>query len=130
MREEIFMAVYDKLEKLIEKYEEYIRQYEAQKELDEYDQGQYNNLLSAVASLKDIANRNSETYIQTEIVDEMQALKENANGCECCSGDQPLFWQNDENNAFVDSHGEMLVTAKDREVNFQVKFCPNCGRKF
>lgn len=112
------MAVYDKLEKLIEKYEEYIRQYEAQKELDEYDQGQYNNLLSAVASLKDIANRNSETK------------KDNANGCECCSGDQPLFWQNDENNAFVDSHGEMLVTAKDREVHFQVKFCPNCGRKF
>lgn len=50
--------------------------------------------------------------------------------CESCGGDAPIYWEDNENNAFVDSKGEMLVTAKDRSLRFKIKFCPNCGRKF
>lgn len=57
------------------------------------------------------------------------ALKE-AEGCECCIGDEALYWKDNENNAFVDSKGEVLVTVKDHVMRFQVKCCPNCGRKF
>ena len=52
-------------------------------------------------------------------------------GCECCIGDEALYWKDSENNAFVDSNnGEILVTVKDHIMKFQVKCCPNCGRKF
>lgn len=51
-------------------------------------------------------------------------------GCECCSGDVALYYRNNENNAFIDSKGEMLITVKDKTLRFSVKYCPNCGRKF
>ena len=51
-------------------------------------------------------------------------------GCPCCQGDVALFWANNENNAFVDSHGEILVTAHDHKIRFNVDYCPRCGRKF
>lgn len=56
--------------------------------------------------------------------------KANADGCDCCKGDAALFWLDNENNAFVDNEGEMLITAKDRNIRFKVNFCPNCGREF
>ncbi len=51
-------------------------------------------------------------------------------GCDCCMGDVALYWRDGQNNAFVDSKGEILVTAKDKTMRFMVKYCPNCGRKF
>lgn len=51
-------------------------------------------------------------------------------GCGCCLGDEPLFWEDDENCAFVDSKGEVLVTVKDHIMRFKVKYCPNCGHEF
>lgn len=51
-------------------------------------------------------------------------------GCECCLGDEPLYWKDNGSNAFVDSKGEILVTVKDRIMRYKVKHCPNCGRKF
>lgn len=51
-------------------------------------------------------------------------------GCECCAGDEALYWKDNENNAFVDSKGEIMVTVKDHEMRFRVKCCPNCGRVF
>lgn len=51
-------------------------------------------------------------------------------GCECCLGDEALFWKDDENNAFVDNRGEILVTVKDHTMRFKVKACPNCGHLF
>lgn len=53
-----------------------------------------------------------------------------AYGCECCLGDEPLYWKDNENNAFVDSKGEILVTVKDRIMRCKIKYCPNCGRGF
>jgi hypothetical protein len=50
--------------------------------------------------------------------------------CECCNGDKALYWKDDENNAFVDSKGEMLITVKDKTIRYKVKYCPNCGNKF
>lgn len=50
--------------------------------------------------------------------------------CDCCLGDEAVYWQNNENNVFVDSKGEMMVTAKDKLIRFKVKFCPCCGKKF
>lgn len=50
--------------------------------------------------------------------------------CNFCNGDDAVFWKDDRNNAFVDSVGEMLVTAHDRTIRFKVKHCPMCGRRF
>lgn len=51
-------------------------------------------------------------------------------GCECCLGNESLYWKDNENNAFVDSKGEVLTTVKDRIMRYKVKYCPNCGREF
>lgn len=48
--------------------------------------------------------------------------------CEYCDGDEAVFWEDNENNAFVDCYGEMLVTARDRSVHFKVRYCPMCGK--
>lgn len=53
-----------------------------------------------------------------------------AYGCDCCQGDEALYWKDNENNAFVDSKGEILVTVKDKAMRFKVKCCPNCGKEF
>ena len=50
--------------------------------------------------------------------------------CNYCIGDEAIFWQDEKNNAFIDSKGEMLVTANDHEICFQVDRCPKCGRLF
>lgn len=51
-------------------------------------------------------------------------------GCYCCLGDENLYWKDEENNAFVDSKGDILVTIKGMTMRYRVKYCPNCGRKF
>ena len=51
-------------------------------------------------------------------------------GCNCCAGDEALFWKDNENNAFIDRSGEVAVTVKDHIMRFSVKRCPNCGREF
>lgn len=66
-------------------------------------------------------------YVHTH---EIKAALKEADGCECCVGDEALYWKDDENNAFVDSKGEVFVTVKDHIIRFQVKCCPNCGHKF
>ena len=52
------------------------------------------------------------------------------NGCDCCIGDEAIYWKDNENNAFIDSKGEMMVKARDKLIWFNVKFCPSYGRKF
>lgn len=62
----------------------------------------------------------------------LDALKEKEarkTGCNCCCGDDALFWEDNENNTFVTRNGEMLVTVKDHTRRFKVKYCPNCGRR-
>jgi len=56
-------------------------------------------------------------------------IDENAD-CDCCQGDEALYWADDENNAFVDSRGDVLVTVKGMTMRYKVKCCPNCGKKF
>ena len=60
----------------------------------------------------------------------IKITNKDAVGCDCCNGDDALFYKDNENNAFIDSHGEMLVTSGDHSVRFQVRHCPNCGREF
>jgi hypothetical protein len=50
--------------------------------------------------------------------------------CNYCNGDEAIFWQDEKNNAFIDSNGEMLVMANGQEIRFQVDRCPKCGRLF
>ena len=54
----------------------------------------------------------------------------NIKGCNCCLADEAVYWKDNENNAFVDSKGEIMVVVKDKLLRFKVKYCPNCGRKF
>lgn len=50
--------------------------------------------------------------------------------CNFCGGDEAVYYQDENNCAFVDSKGEMLVVANGQEVRFQVDRCPKCGRLF
>ncbi len=50
--------------------------------------------------------------------------------CDYCNGDVAIFWQNEMNNAFIDSEGEMMVTVDGQCIRFNVNCCPMCGRKF
>ena len=50
--------------------------------------------------------------------------------CPYCDGDEAVVYENNENCAFIDSKGEMLVTAHDHSIRFNVRFCPMCGKKF
>jgi hypothetical protein len=50
--------------------------------------------------------------------------------CSYCQGDEAIFWESDNNNAFIDSKGEMLVVNNGHEVRFNVQFCPMCARRF
>lgn len=49
--------------------------------------------------------------------------------CNYCNGDEAVFWKDNQNNVFVDSKGEMMVTANDHTIRFKVTHCPMCGRK-
>ena len=56
--------------------------------------------------------------------------KEHNHGCDCCQGDEALYYKDSENNAFVDSKGDVLVTVKGKTMRYKVKCCPNCGKEF
>lgn len=50
--------------------------------------------------------------------------------CNCCIGNEAIFWKDEHNNAFINSNGEMRVTANWQEIKFTVDRCPKCGRLF
>lgn len=58
-----------------------------------------------------------------------QIIHEN-DGCNCCNGDEALFYQNGDTNAFIDSKGNVDVMIDGATMRFTVKNCPNCGRAF
>lgn len=58
-----------------------------------------------------------------------QIIHEN-DGCNCCNGDEALFYQNGDTNAFIDSKGNVDVMIDGATMRFTVKNCPNCGRVF
>ena len=60
----------------------------------------------------------------------MKQKEEIENGCNCCAGDTALYWADAQNNAFINSHGEMEVMVKDHLIRFNVNRCPNCERVF
>ena len=49
--------------------------------------------------------------------------------CNYCVGDGALFYKDEDNCAFVDSKGKMLVCVNGESIEFQVKYCPACGRE-
>ena len=51
-------------------------------------------------------------------------------GCNCCNGDEALFYQNGDTNAFIDSKGNVDIMIDGATMRFTVKNCPNCGRAF
>lgn len=54
----------------------------------------------------------------------------NIAGCDACAGDLSVFWKDENNNAFVDSKGEMEVMVNGHVMTFTVQHCPVCGRSF
>lgn len=58
-----------------------------------------------------------------------QIIHEN-DGCNCCNGDEALFYQNGDTNAFIDSKGNVDVMIYGATMRFTVNNCPNCGRAF
>lgn len=58
-----------------------------------------------------------------------QIIHEN-DGCNCCNGDEALFYQNGDTNAFIDSKGNVDIMIDGATMRFTVNNCPNCGRAF
>lgn len=77
-----------------------------------------------------IKSKSVEVNIDRDTKPEWCPLIEEETGCNCCLGDETIYWKDDENNAFVDSKGDMLVTVKDKTMRFKVKCCPICGKEF
>lgn len=77
-----------------------------------------------------IESESVEINMNTDVKPKWCPLIEENASCECCQGDEALYWKDNENNAFVDSKGEMLVTVKGKEMRFKIKCCQNCGREF
>ena len=60
----------------------------------------------------------------------LELAANNFGRCNYCYGDEAIMWLDDQNNAFVDSAGEMSVMAHDKLIRFNVRHCPMCGRLF
>ena len=81
--------------------------------------------------MEDLVNggEKSVEHLQS-LCDKLDQIIHENDGCNCCNGDEALFYQDSENCAFVDSHGEIMVMVKDHVMRFKVDCCPKCGRKF
>ncbi len=90
-------------------------------DFDVYEAGVCNHLFRSEA---DVWNHD---HIEDDATCDATPLPD---GCECCAGDNALFWDNTRGSAFVNREGEIMVTAGANTFCFQAKFCPNCGRQF
>lgn len=73
-------------------------------------------------------------YVKTEeaeaILDQIANLKHRT-CCPYCEGDEALFHDEEHGiSTFIDSHGNLMVTAGEKTAEFPVEFCPKCGRQF
>lgn len=52
-------------------------------------------------------------------------------GCDCCIGDKPLYYTDDNNCAFVGANeygeGELMAVIDGNVLKFKVNNCPFCG---
>ena len=84
-----------------------------------------------VESCMEVLLEHAETRDQAaDILDKLESIMLKKKGWYCCEGVYPLFWMDVQNNAFFESRGVVLVTAKDKTLRFKVDCCPKCGRKF
>lgn len=75
-----------------------------------------------------INNKGVDDIIKCDTIPGWCPLINKEAGCNCCQSENALYWKDNENNAFVDSKGGMLVTIKGMTIRYKVKCCPNCGR--
>lgn len=55
---------------------------------------------------------------------------ENKNDCNYCVGDDPIYYKDNDNCAFIDTRGELYMSISGKIARCKVEFCPKCGRKF
>lgn len=65
-----------------------------------------------------------------DILDQLESIMFNEDGCFCCNSLRSLVRKDDQNNAFIDSNGEITVMVKDHFMRFNANYCPHCGRRF
>lgn len=87
-------------------------------------------IISMHEGMVDIKVNEDVLCINAEDKDFTICLNNNQLGCDCCEGDAAVYWGNDKNNAFVDKNGKMLITVDGKIIEFNVEYCPTCGRKF
>lgn len=64
------------------------------------------------------------------ILDQIANLKHRTS-CPYCEGDEALFHDAEHDiSAFIDSHGNLMVSAGEKTAEFPVEFCPMCGKQF
>lgn len=81
--------------------------------------------------MEDLVNggEKSVEHLQS-LCDKLDQIIHENDGCNCCNGDEALFYQNGDTNAFIDSKGNIDVMIDGATMRFSVKRCPNCGREF
>lgn len=62
--------------------------------------------------------------------DFMESVTELSDYCICHNGDEPIYYIDENNNAFIDSNGVMSVMVQGRIMEFQTNYCPKCGKHF
>lgn len=64
------------------------------------------------------------------ILDQIANLKQRP-FCPYCDGDEALFHDAEHDiSVFIDSQGNLMVSAGEKTAEFTVEFCPKCGRLF
>ena len=64
------------------------------------------------------------------ILDQIANLKHRTS-CPYCEGDEALFHDAEHDiSVFIDSQGNLMVSAGEKTAEFPVGFCPKCGRQF
>lgn len=81
--------------------------------------------------MKDLVNDGEKSieHLQS-LCDKLDQIIHENDGCNCCNGDEALFYQNGDTNAFIDSKGNIDVMIDGATMRFTVNNCPNCGRAF
>lgn len=64
------------------------------------------------------------------ILDQIANLKHRTS-CPYCEGDEALFHDAEHDiSVFIDTQGNLMVSAGEKTAEFPVEFCPKCGRLF
>ena len=55
---------------------------------------------------------------------------QNKVGCCCCLESTYIYYEDEDNNVYINREGIMMAEVEGETISFKAKYCSNCGRKF